>query len=156
MDQSLDAALKESLGHLGQVFDTGSRQIVNAVNDLRQPAVPLPRIAVGTANSSGDALLTFDAVSQGERWDLYRLVVGGVTWATTAAGSAVVYRTTSTATTSPSLTAVIDNAATLPNIAFYLDNQAPLQSGEKLVVYVSGGTSGQQYIASAQFNIVRS
>lgn len=156
MDQSFDAALRESLGHLGHVFDTGSTQIVAAVRDLAQPAIPLPRSAVATADTNGNALITFDPVSQGERWDLYRLVVGGATWGTTAAGTAVVYRTSSAATTTPSLTAVIDEAASLPNVAFYLDNQVPLQSGEKLVVFVSGGTSGQQYIASAQFNIVRS
>jgi hypothetical protein len=110
--------------------------------------------ATAEADSSGNALMVFDPVSQGDVWDLCRLVVGGVQWSTTAAGSAVVYLTSGQATTTPSLTQVVDEAASLPSVAFYLAKQVSLISGENLVVYVSGGTSGQQYIASAQFALL--
>ena len=59
----------------------------------------IPLDATGTADPSGNALLVFDRVPQGESWDLYRLVVGGVQWSTAAAGTAVVYRTSSQAST---------------------------------------------------------
>lgn len=111
----------------------------------------IPLDATSTADASGNALLVFDRVPQGESWDLYRLVVGGVQWSTAAAGTAVVYRTSSQASTTPSLTQVFDEATSLPNVSFYLAKQVSLIAGESLVVYVSGGTTGQQYVASAQF-----
>ncbi len=93
----------------------------------------------------------FDPVSQGESWELRRLVVGGVTWGTTAAGTAVAYKTSGFATTTPGLTAVFDQAPSLPNVAFYLSKQVPVLSGEKVVVLISGATTSQQYLASGQF-----
>lgn len=124
-------------------------QLVAAVRERHTPK-PLPLTAAATADANGDALLVFDPCPQGEIWELRRLVVGGATWATAAAGTAVIYRTASAPTTSPPLTWVVDEAASLPRPAFYLDGQVVLVPGEKLVVLVTGGTSDQQYLASAQ------
>ena len=45
---------------------------------------------------------------------------------------------------------MLDQAATLPAVAFYLVEQAVLVGGEMLAVAVTGGTTGQQYLAVAQ------
>lgn len=141
VDQTLGEALGESLGRLEL-----------AVGLLSRPGhVCLsPLVASAVANASGAAILNFDPVPRGERWELRRLIVGGVTWGTTAAGSAVVYKTSGPLTSSPPLGAVLDQAATLPAVAFYLVEQAVLVGGEMLAVAVTGGTASQQYLAVAQ------
>ena len=125
-------------------------QLVAAVRERHVPR-PLPLSAAAVADANGNAVLAFDACSQGETWDLRRLVVGGATWGTAAAGTAVAYKTTGFALSAPALTDVVDQAPALPNVAFYLDGQVTLTGGEKLVVAVEGGTPGQQYLASAHF-----
>lgn len=146
VDDTLSSAIESSLAAL-----TGSHRQLLAVLAKRERPVSL--VTSGVADANGNALLVFDAVGQGETWDLYRLVVGGVTWATVAAGTAVVYKTSNAATTGPSLFSVFDEASSLPSVAFYLQNQVPVVAGEKVVVYVAGATAGQQYLAAAHFVI---
>ena len=153
MDQTLDQVWQESLAHLGQAITGGNAAVVAAVQDLRPRTRSLSLSATAIADATGTALLVFSPVPQGEQWDLYRLVIGGATWATAAAGSAVAYTTSGVPQGAPGLTSVIDEAVTLPDVAFYLAGQAPLFAGEALAVSVTGGTVGQQYLAHAQFTI---
>lgn len=141
LDQTLGEALAESFGRVEQ-----------AVQLLARPSsVPLsPLVASAIADASGNAIIAFDPVPRGEHWELRRLVVGGDTWGTTAAGTAVVYATSGQLTSTPPLGAVIDQAAALPAVAFYLVDQASLTGGEQLVVAITGGTADQQYLAVAK------
>lgn len=103
--------------------------------------------------------------SAGYYWLLRRLIVGGTTFKTTAAGTAEVYVTglgsdTGSAITGPIITALaltdlVDQATTLPNKAFYSNRQVIVQANENLMVVIDSGTAGQLYIASAQFEVHR-
>ncbi len=98
-------------------------------------------------------------------WLLRRLVIGGLTWKTTAAGTAEVYVTglggnAGGAVTGPIIAAlgtndIVDVAATLPNKAFYTSHQVIVQEGENLMVVIDGGTGLQYYAAAAQFQVIR-
>lgn len=145
MESTLDG-----LGDAVTALIASHDQLVAAVHERRRGPQPLSLTATATADANGNALIVYDPVPQGETWELRRLVVGGSTWATAAAGTAVAYRTSGAATPTPSLLVVLDQAPTLPNVAFYLDGQVVLVPGERLVVLVAGGTVGQQYLSNAQ------
>lgn len=145
LDQTLGEALEQSFGRLSDQL----AGLYIAVSAHRELALS-PLTASATADSAGNALLVFDPVPRGEHWELRRLVVGGATWTTAAAGTAVVYGTSGQVVDDPPLGSVLDEAASLPNVAFYLGAQALLVGGERLVVAVTGGTAGQQYLAVAQ------
>ena len=114
------------------------------------------------ADTAGNALITLDSCPQGQRWVVRHVVIGGITWATAAAGNALLL-TTSSPPANPdapiSIVNVVDatnnpgaGAGTgLPSIAFYDEgDMIVLQPGEWLCVYVYGGTSTQLYMATAR------
>lgn len=89
----------------------------------------------------------------GYEWEVRRLIVGGVTWGTSAAGSANVFQ-------SPGMTGFpntsvqeaiwqqVDHAGSLPATAFYSSGQIVLTRQDKLFVEILSGTASQQYAAS--------
>ena len=144
-DQTLSEAIAQSLGHLtGEVLDL--RAVLTAPSERSLSVLTTSAVA----DASGTALITFDPVPRGEHWELRRLVVGGATWATAAAGTSIVFATSGQPSSTPPLGAVLDQATSLPDIAFYLAGQALLTGGERLVVAVTGGTADQQYLAAVQ------
>ena len=145
MESTLDG-----LGDAVTALIASHDQLVAAVHERRRGPQPLSLTATATADANGNALIVYDPVPQGETWELRRLVVGGSTWATAAAGTAVSYATSGAAVATPSLLGVFDEAASLPNVAYYLDGQVVLTPGERLVVLVSGATSAQQYLSNSQ------
>jgi hypothetical protein len=118
--------------------------------------IPTPTVRTG---------INLGGPDPGYYWMVRRLVIGGVTWKTTAAGTAEVYVTGLSggqggAVTGPmisglALTELVDQAASLPNKAFYSDQQLMLQAQENLMVVVDSGTAGQLYIAAAQVQVFR-
>lgn len=127
----------------------------------RPPAQPVfGRIATtGTAPASGILVLRFPLAGpdQGHFWYVRQLVVGGLTRTTAAAGSVDVFvSATSTLSALGSLAAIgiadeRDFSAAMPNNAFYGRGELALRFNEELFVVVSGGTSGQAYVAAASF-----
>lgn len=101
----------------------------------------------------------------GYYWMVRRLLIGGVTWKTTAAGTAEVYVTgltgsqgqpvTGPAVSGLALSDMVDQAASLPNKAFYSDQQFMLQAQENLMVVIDSGTAAQQYVVTAQVQVFR-
>ncbi len=98
---------------------------------------------------------------QGFFWELRTLSIGGLSWGTTAAGTAEVYVTSQNGAmiaTNRSLTDIVDatqGGATLPITGGYSSGQIILQAGEKLRIVIVGGTAGQQYSAVAWYRQFR-
>lgn len=108
---------------------------------------------VGTANSSGSAFaLDLGGPTYGRLWEVRRLVVGGATWGTTAAGTAqvVVLPTSPETTTDPAMTDVVDEAASLPSRAFYSSGQLVVRSPQRLWVVILSPTASQSYAAGGE------
>lgn len=88
---------------------------------------------------------------------LRRLIVGGLTWETTAAGTCDVYVTglPSGASSNLGLSDMVDNSAFLPNKAYYSNQQVVVNAGEHVEVVIIGGTAAQQYVGTALFEVWR-
>jgi hypothetical protein len=163
LDLEIDADL---LLRIGDALDAVVKETVStrrAIQDSTTRANTYRMYGSATADTSGNALIVLDACPQGYRWVVRHVVVGGVTWETTAAGNAQLLVTSSPPTNNVdgpvSLANVVDatnnpgaSAGTgLPSIAFYDEgDMIVLQPGEWLCVYVYGGTSAQQYVATAR------
>lgn len=127
-----------------------------SVRQFASAAIPSPTVRTG---------ISFGGPDPGFYWLLRRLIVGGVTWKTTAAGTAEVYVTAlaagqGQAAVGPiinglALSDMVDQAATLPAKAFYSNQQVIIQEQENLVVVIDTGTANQQYVVTAQFEIWR-
>ena len=162
LDLEIDADL---LLRIGDALDAVVKETTTtrrAIQDSTTRANTYRMYGSATADTSGNALIILDACPQGYRWVVRHVVVGGVTWATAAAGNALLLTTSSppaNADAPVSLQNVVDatnnpgaGAGTgLPSIAFYDEgDMIVLQAGEWLCVYVYGGTSTQQYVATAR------
>jgi hypothetical protein len=109
--------------------------------------------------------ISLDGPDPGFYWHVRRIVVGGVTWATTAAGSAEIYITALTGlrgiaatggvASIRSLTDLVDQTATLPYKQYYATHQLYVQPGENLIGVIVTGTAAQQYIMAAQVEVHR-
>lgn len=85
-------------------------------------------------------------------WELRSITIGGLTFTTTAAGTAEVYSTAlggAQIAAVRDLTQIVDQATALPIVGGYSTGQIILQHPEKLQVVIVSGTAGQQYAAVA-------
>jgi len=155
------ASLSVSLGRIGDALEEQKRR---AERDFNERAANLPiwhDFALNLkAPTSGVVTFNLGGPSVGRIWHVKRLVVGGLTLATAAAGTAEAYATgwipdaisTGTPTSLSDLmdaTILISAPQTdLPNIGNYEDGQFVVQSREKLWVVIRGATSGQFYVAA--------
>ena len=109
--------------------------------------------------SGNPTAMGFGGPEAGFYWLVRRLVVGGLTWGTSAAGTAEVYVTASEVTAVlRGLTDLVDEASgATPAIPRGLLLRAPDQARapEKLYVVIVGGTIGQQYAGNAQIEVHR-
>ena len=101
----------------------------------------------GTAPASGSLFISLGSPAPGRFWILRRLIVGGVTWVTTAAGAANVYASPSRPD-GAGLSMMVDNASSLPNKAFYSSRQVTVHQPSHLWVEVTTPTAGQTYVAT--------
>jgi len=111
--------------------------------------------------------INFGGPDSGFFWIVRRIVVGGLTWATSASGSAEFYVTglaglpgvassgIGTAAGVRALSDLIDQVGSMPAAKFYGNSQVPVLANESLVVVVAGGTAGQQYVASTNIQLIR-
>lgn len=126
----------------------------------RPPAQPVfgRTVATGLAPASGPLILRFPLAGpdQGHFWYVRNIVIGGLSEATVAAGTAGIYVSASALNSQPTLAAIglgdlRDRASSFPAVAFYGRGELPLRLNEELFIIISGGTSGQQYVAGLQF-----
>ena len=141
-------------------YRRAEQQRAKVPSDVWMPAsvtIPTPTARTG---------MSFGGPSAGFYWLLRRLVIGGVTFKTTASGTAEVYvsglggELTGTAVTGPivsalALTELVDIATSLPQRAYYSNRQVIVQAQQNLIVVIDTGTAAQQYIGAAQFEVHR-
>jgi hypothetical protein len=106
------------------------------------------------ADANGFGVITFDNVpSQGWFWLVRKLAIGGATPATTAAGQADVFVSSTDYRQFTTLAQCgtqdwLDQFASLPLANDYSSGELPVQFQEKLFVVISGGTTDQVYHVS--------
>lgn len=167
----LEAGLSLNIGRLAESADKldrvaramRAREIERArepftVRLLTSGVCPTPTVPFG---------LQFGGPDPGFYWNVRRIVVGGLTWTTTANGTAEVYITGLAAAPGAaasgagsvaavrSLSDLVDQAATLPSKGFYGNGEMVVEANESLVIVVNTGTAGQQYTAAASVQVVR-
>lgn len=123
-------------------------------------------ITVGSAPAGGGRFaLSVGGPDPGYYWLLQRLVIGGLTFKTVAAGSAELYVSALTfpfgsssggyAVSSLGLSDLVDQTPSLPNISFYSPHQVIVQEQENLAAIIDSATAAQQYVMAAQFQVFR-
>ena len=103
----------------------------------------------GVFPATGNLTLDLGSVPLGRVWQVRRLIVGGVTVATAATGSAYAFAQ-GAAPSDLNLTNCVDIFTTLPKGNTYGTHQLFLVATEHLFVVVVGGTPGQQYAAASR------
>ena len=169
MTLGVDADLSLSIGQLTKRLDSDAderrkdREIARArvpsiIRIQGSGVIPTPTAAFG---------INLGGPDPGFDWVVRRIVVGGLTWSTTAAGTAEVYVTglgaqwgtsaggSGTVAGVRSLADLVDQSASLPNKAFYGREQLVVKESESLVVVILNGTAAQQYSAAAAIQVVR-
>lgn len=152
---SLDADLKVSLDLLGGSVKRLAEQQERANQLVQQAGLLQPSSRTETAadvcGSTGTLVLDLGGPAQGRLWDVRRIVVGGATRLTAAAGTADVFVSAAGKLQQPgSLLDWADEAATMPLMATYGAAELALRYPEHLFIVINGGTSTQQYLAAAR------
>ena len=152
------ASLDVDLGPLKLFADLGVKLdgVAKELRNLRRAdearARLLPQLVPITysakADTAGNPLyIDCDGPVQGRRWEVRCLVVGGVTFDTTAAGKGrvLVIPSVPLAGVDPPLTAVRDNFNALPATANYGTGVMVVGEGDRLVVQIKTPTPSQVY-----------
>lgn len=84
------------------------------------------------------------------QWEIRQLIVGGITWETTVAGSCDVFVQPSdpSARNPVALLNMVDNSSTLPNKAYYSGGQLRVRHPAQVFVAIISGTASTQYQAT--------
>lgn len=161
--------LNVQLGRIAQGVEKGNAN-ARKLREIARARIPFPvrLMASGVCPSPTAPFgLNFGGPDPGFFWVVRRIVVGGLLWSTTAAGSAEVYVhgfggaqgsiTSGSGTVAGvrALSDLVDEAATLPSKGFYSNEQVIVQPTESLSVVVVTGTAGQQYVANCGIQVVR-
>lgn len=169
LDVDAHASLDLQLGRVADRLDCDAAErmrdreiarsrVASIVRIQNSVVIPTPTVASGINMGGPDA---------GFEWVVRGLVVGGLTWSTTAAGTAEVYVTAlgaqwgtsgsgaGTVASVRSLSDLVDQAASLPSKGFYGREQLVIKENESLVVVILTGTAGQQYSAAMRVQVVR-
>jgi hypothetical protein len=112
-----------------------------------------PRAVSAIVSATGLAIFDFGGPDQGIYWSVRSIRVGGLTTTTAVAGRADVFVT---AVDIPNTFTVAnmgladwrDQQTALPAVAFYGRGALTCQLNEDLYVFLSGGTPGQQVVAT--------
>jgi hypothetical protein len=117
--------------------------------------VTIPNVATCPSPTAAFAI-DLSGPPHGYIWYLKRITVGGLTWATAAAGTAELYvlsEADATISLVRSLTNLVDQAPALPAVVNYTQHAITLTPRRHLRVVIAGGTAGQQYAAAAHYVI---
>lgn len=151
VDAGFRASVSVQLGETAraaQAAQTSADRAARAA--LAPPAQPVSTklIANGVAVTATDLVLAFGGPQEGRFWYVRRAVAGGVTWATSAAGTAllVVDAMPPVNAAAVGIGSVYDEAASLPLPAFYGRGEIPLRYPEQVFIIVQGGTNAQLYV----------
>lgn len=117
-----------------------------------QGPVQVPLRGVVTTPASGNAVIDLGGPSYGRRWEVRRLVVGGVTFGDSVSGTAEIYAASSAqgALQARSLTDLVDQAATLPLVGFYSAGQLVLRHPQRLCVVLVSPSASTAYAVGGE------
>jgi hypothetical protein len=147
-DAGIGFAVIANLGTAVEKLQAGFDDWVRQQNEYqRKGPQPVQFRGSCAANSSGAANLDLGGPAPSRMWIVRRLIVQGISWSTTAAGSCNVHVTT-TSQPVPGGLDIVDNSTALPNKAFYSGWQLVLVNPQRLIVEIVGGTSTQVYAAT--------
>jgi hypothetical protein len=133
---------------IGSLADSISADRADRVKRQRAPGNE-QLFKAGVVPASGTLHLDLGSVPQGRVWQVRRLIVGGTTVTTTAAGSAYAFAQ-GARPLDLALTDCVDIFPVLPRGDTFGTHQLFLLPGEHLWVVFVGATSTQQYSASAR------
>lgn len=152
MELELDVGVMAGLsGALGDLTD--EMRAHRRMRALETPA-DVSQNGSGPAPAAGGLGLDLGGPTAGYVWLLRGLSIGGVSSGTAAAGTGEVYTSPLPAAAMAALRDTLSLrvvASALPFVATFSSRMVVLQDPEHLTVVVVGGTSGQQYVASARF-----
>jgi len=150
--KGLQAFINVGIG-MGDALDRHTEELRRTREKL-QRNTPVDYMAIGTgiANASGIALISLGSPDNGTYWEVKHISIGGTDVPVTAAGKAAVYVSGTTNVTGGMLSNR-DIAAALPFSNYYGTHQFIVVDQENLLIYVYGGTNGQQYAAVAHLEI---
>lgn len=146
--------------HLRALVDLGSE--VASVKKVMQRALDLQALyqfagknvklqGTATSDSSGDTMtIGLGGPAVGRKWEVQRIVVGGVQWTSTVAGSALYVIGGDTHNTAPALPDIVDETASLPKMAFYSTGQIVVRNPQHLYLVIVAPTASTQYAAGGQ------
>jgi len=136
---------------IGDLTDELRRTRQSRIDSL---PVDYRRVGQGIVPSGGGTIVIgLGSPPPGHLWLIRRIIVGGVTWGTAAAGTAEVYIValpSSQIAISRDLGALVDEAAAMPNKAYYSNRQLVAVNPESVHVVIVNGTASQQYVATIQ------
>ena len=150
--KGLEAFINVGIG-MSDAIDRQTEELRKAREKL-QRNTPVDYMAIGTgiANASGVALIMLGSPDNGTYWEVKHISIGGTDVPVTAAGKAAVYSSGAAAVTGGMLSNR-DIANALPFSNYYGTHQFVVVDQENLLVYIYGGTNGQQYAAVAHLEI---
>lgn len=156
---TLGAPVLDILGKLDVTigdFGKEMRERRQRDDQARNAEVPrfIPIHASVVVGATGIAVMRFDNAGpdQGHFWYIRKLIVGGLTTTTVAAGRADIFVTAAAVSPQATLASVgiadwQDQLAALPGILKPGEGEIVLRHNEELWVLLSGATNGQQYVA---------
>lgn len=154
--------LSASLGRLNARLDQdASERLENReIARARVPVITTFKSSAVCPTPTAPFVLGMGGPDTGFIFVVRRIIVGGLTWSTTAAGTAEVYITGSAYPSGSTgivrnLTDMCDQSTALPNKAFYGRDEVVVKEGEWLSVVINGGTAAQQYTANCGVQVVR-
>lgn len=144
------------------VFIGSSAKLLQAMENGKPKDQPQPvigrTVATGIAATGVPLVLRFPLAGpdQGHIWMVRNIAVGGLAVGVAAAGTADAFVSASDLRIQPALTSIglgdwRDHYAAMPTVVQYGSGAFPLRFNEEVFVVISGGTNGQQYVASVGF-----
>ncbi len=100
-----------------------------------------------TASTVVPIFIDLGGPSFGRLWEVRQLAVGGLTWATTVAGTGQVQVAPAVQNAAAPVGTLQDVATAMPNIAFYSAGQFRVVWPNHIFIVIVGGTASTQYTA---------
>jgi len=149
-DLELGGFTLKALFDIGATLD-GIQKILKATHDREEAyqfgAVRVKLANVATSDSASDSLeIGLGGPQYGRLWQINSLVVGGVLWTTTVAGSALVFLT-AVKTVTPALPDIVDEAGSLPSVSQYSTGQIIVRHPQHIRIVILTPTATTQYAA---------
>lgn len=123
----------------GEVRDEIKKLIKAEYEYQQRGPLFIPIGGSATSPATGNFAIDLGGPAPQRRWELRALIVGGLLFSSTVAGTGVLYQNaTNQGSNEPSLSNVEDQTATLPKVAFYSSGQVVVRFPNRLYVFIGG------------------